>query len=108
MAAGYIPVELPDVLSGIQCAVTRRSLDGTGPFLPAEAFSVAEALDSFTLSGARASFEEKIKGRIREGMLADFVVLDRDPFETAPEELHSLKVLRTVLGGETVFAEETE
>lgn len=102
------PVELPDVLAGIQCAVTRRSLDGTGPFLSAEAFSVAEALDSFTLSGARASFEEKIKGRIREGMLADFVVLDRDPFETAPEELHSLKVLKTVLGGETVFAEETE
>ena len=58
------PVELPDVLRGIQCAVTRTSLDGTGPYLPKEAFTVKEALDSFTISGARASFEENKKGRI--------------------------------------------
>ena len=43
------PVELPDVMRGIECAVTRTSLDGTGPYLPAEAFTIREALDSYTI-----------------------------------------------------------
>ena len=50
------PVELPDVMAGIECAVTRMSRDGTGPYLPEQAFTVREALDSFTLRGAEASF----------------------------------------------------
>ena len=97
------PVELPDVASGIECGVTRRSKDGTGPFLPREALTVREALDSYTESGAKASFEEQIKGRIQAGMLADFVVLDRDPFSIPAEELHTLRVIKTVLGGKCVF-----
>ncbi len=66
------PVEKPDVLAGIQCAVTRAPLQGGAPYLPGEAFTVAEALDSFTLRGAEASFEEGFKGRIAPGYLADF------------------------------------
>ena len=98
------PVELPDVMEGIECAVTRCSLDGTGPYLPGEAFSVQEALDSFTVHSAEASFEEDRKGRIREGYLADFVILGRDPFETAPRELHRIPILATYLGGRCVYA----
>ena len=97
------PVELPNVMAGLQCAVTRQSLDGFGPFLPREAFTVQEALESFTAAGARASFEENKKGRIREGMLADFVVLDGDPFHIDPTDLHSISVQAAYLGGEKVF-----
>ena len=69
------PVESPEVLAGIQCAVTRRDLKGYGPYLPEEAFTVKEALDSFTQGGAYAGFEETVKGRIEPGHLADFTVL---------------------------------
>ena len=98
------PVELPDVMEGIECAVTRCSLDGTGPYLPEEAFTVQEALDSFTIRSAEASFEETVKGRIAEGYLADFVILGADPFETAPTQLHSIPILATYLGGRCVYS----
>ena len=98
------PVELPDVMRGIECAVTRCSIDGTGPYLPHEAFIVREALDSFTIRGAEASFEEDFKGRIAPGYLADFTVLDRDPFEAEPRTLHEIRVLSTWLGGRCVYS----
>lgn len=76
------PVELPIPLRGIQCAVTRKSLDGIyGPYLPDQALTVKEALDAYTIAGAWASFEESIKGDIKSGMLADFVILDEDPLD---------------------------
>ena len=97
------PVEKPDVLAGIQCAVTRRDLKGFGPYLPEEAFTVREALDSFTAAGAYASFEETIKGQIRSGMLADFTVLGADPFEADASELKNIPILGTYLGGKQVY-----
>ena len=98
------PVELPDVLAGIQCAVTRRDLKGQGPYLPDQAFTVQEALDSFTSAGAYASFEETFKGKIQPGMAADFVILGGNPFETDHGKLKEIPVLETVLAGKTVFA----
>ena len=97
------PVELPDVMAGIECAVTRMSRDGTGPYLPEQAFTVREALDSFTLRGAEASFEEKIKGRIAPDFLADFTVLAENPFEAEPRRLHEIAVVGAYLGGKRVF-----
>ena len=97
------PVENPDVLAGIQCAVTRSDLHGAAPYLPQEAFTVQEALDSFTIAGAWASFEEDFKGRIRPGMAADFVVLGQNPFETAPTDLKTIPILQTFLTGKEVF-----
>lgn len=98
------PVELPRVLHGIQCAVTRTCLDGSQPpYLPREAFTVQEAIDSFTSGGAFASFEETTKGRIQPGMLADFVVLGENPFETASNAIQNIPVLATYLGGRRVF-----
>ena len=97
------PVELPDVMAGIQCAVTRKNLRGdAGPYLPEQAFTVQEALDSYTVHGAEASFEETRKGRIAPGMLADFVVLGENPFTAAPETLSQIPVLATYLGGRRV------
>lgn len=97
------PVELPFAMGGIQCAVTRSTLNGEGPYLPGEAFSVAEALDSYTSAGAYASFEEHIKGRIEPGMLADFVILDDDPFTVEPSKIKDIPVLATWLGGKQVY-----
>ena len=97
------PVELPDVMEGIECAVTRRSMDGTGPYLPAKAFTVREALDSFTVRGAEASFEEDRKGRIAPGYAADFTILDRDPFMTPASQLHTIPVRACYLDGRCVY-----
>ena len=97
------PVELPNVMGGIQCAVTRQDLKGSNPYLPQEAFTVREALDSFTVAGAKASFEETIKGEIKPGMLADFVVLGENPFETEPKKLKDIPIFATYLGGRMVY-----
>ncbi len=98
------PVELPFALGGIQCAVTRTDLSGRArPYLPDEAFSVAEALDSYTASGAHASFEEREKGKIAPGMLADFVILDEDPFVVNPGEISAIPIWATYVGGRLVF-----
>ena len=96
------PVEAPDVMSGIQCAVTRQDLHGCAPYRPDQAFTVKEALDSFTKAGAYASFEEDIKGQIQTGMLADFVILGADPFQTAPDRLKDIPILQTWLDGKPV------
>lgn len=99
------PVELPFALGGIQCSVTRQNLKGTlPPYLPHEAFTVQEALDSYTSQGAYASFEENKKGKIAEGMLADFVVLENDPFAVDASCIKDIKVLATHLGGKAVYS----
>lgn len=97
------PVEYPNVLGGIQCAVTRRDLKGHGPYLPEQAFTVREALDSFTKAGAWASFEEDVKGQIKPGMLADFVVLGEDPFTVEEGKIKDIPVLSTYVGEKRVY-----
>ena len=98
------PVEPPDVMTGIQCAVTRKPVTRSQEhaYLPQEALSLSQALLSFTAYGAYASFEESTKGRICEGMLADFVVLGIDPFETDPQYLHQIPIMQTIIGGTPV------
>lgn len=98
------PVELPFALGGIQCAVTRQNLNGTvDPYLIDEAFSVQEALDSYTSWGAYASFEEKVKGKIEKDMLADFVVLSQSPFEVEKNKIKDIEVLQTWVDGKRVY-----
>ena len=58
---------------------------------------------AYTTGSAYAEFEEKEKGTLAPGMLADFVVLDRDITKVKPEEILKTKVLRTVVGGQTVY-----
>lgn len=98
------PVELPIPLRGIQCAVTRQSLDGKyGPYLPEQALSVKQALDSYTVGGAYASFEEDIKGDIKVGMLADFVILEKNPFAVNASEIGKIHVEATWIDGHCVY-----
>lgn len=101
------PVELPDALACMQCAVTRTTLrDHVGPYLPEQSFTVQEALDSYTLAGARASFEEETKGRIAPGMLADFVILGQNPFAVEAEKIREIPVEEVYVGGVKVWARE--
>ncbi len=98
------PVEWPDPMRGVQCAVTRQPLDGSlPPYRPEEAFTVEEALQLYTWEGAYASYEEHIKGRIAPGMAADFVILSGNPFETPAQELAEIHARQTFLGGRCVF-----
>lgn len=62
-----------------------------------------EAIDSFTKSGAVASFEEGKKGEIANGQLADFVVLSEDPFKADANTLHRIEAKATYLGGKCVY-----
>ena len=65
--------------------------------------SAHDALAGYTAAAARVTREQSDKGRIAVGLLADFVVLDGDPLDSGPVDLAALKVLRTVVGGETIF-----
>lgn len=96
------PCGMQDVLTAVQAMVTRRSSEGL-PIGLSQRVSVDEALRIYTLGGAYASFEESEKGTLEPGKLADMVFLSKDPFTAAPEDLRTIEVARTVLGGRTVF-----
>ena len=99
------PVEYPNPMRGLQCAVTRQPLDGSlPPYRPEEAFTVEEALQIYTAAGAYASHEEHFKGQIKPGMAADFVILDGSPFDVPAGEIHKIKTLQTFLGGRCVYS----
>jgi predicted amidohydrolase YtcJ len=96
------PVSAFQPLKGIRDAVCE--LTGSGaPYVPAEAIGVEEALRAYTVAGAYASFEERIKGQIAPGMLADFAVLAQDPRTVAPTALANIPVTMTIVGGETIY-----
>ncbi|MDL2294271.1 amidohydrolase [Ruminococcaceae bacterium OttesenSCG-928-D13] len=99
------PVESFDVLRGIACAVTRMGQDGQPPggWLPQQALTVEQAVYGYTMGGAYAACEERIKGSLTAGKLADMVVLDRDIFTTPPGEIKDAQVDMTVMGGALVW-----
>ena len=96
----------PTPLDGIYAAVTRRTLDGANPdgWVPQQKITVERALGAYTSEAAYASFEEDVKGTLRPGMLADFVLLDRDITAIPAEEIAGTEVLKTVVGGRIVFS----
>ena len=93
-------------LEGIDAAVNRRTLDGKRPggWIPEQKIAVEEALRAYTATAAFAGFEEKEKGTLARGKLADFVVLSRDPLSIPVRELDGVRVDRTVAGGRTVYS----
>jgi predicted amidohydrolase YtcJ len=97
------PVEPVTPFRGIYAAVTRKSEDGKQEYFSAQRLTIDQALAAYTTGSAFAEFDEKDKGKIVPGMLADFVVLDRDLTASSPEKLLGTKVLRTVVGGKTVY-----
>ena len=97
------PVEPVSPFRGLYAAVTRKSENGKQEYFPEQRLTMDQAIAAYTLGSAFAQFEEKEKGKLVPGMLADFAVLDRDPAATSPEKLVGIKVLRTVVGGKTVY-----
>jgi predicted amidohydrolase YtcJ len=89
----------------IYAAVTRATLDGKNPdgWIPEQKLSVAEAVEAYTLGSAFAEFQEKEKGTLTPGKLADFVVLSDDIFRIPPAQIKNVKVEATYLGGKLVY-----
>ena len=100
-ASDYTPGPF-EPLMAIQSMVTRTDYRGR-VWGANQKVTVAEALRIATANGARASYEEKLKGTISPGKLADFVMLEKDPHEAAPDTIKDIKVVRTVAGGRTTF-----
>ena len=92
-------------LLGIYAAVTRQTLDGTPAegWFPQERVDLETALRAYTVNNAWAAGEEALKGALEVGKLADLVVLDRDLFAIAPEEIKATEVLATFVGGRLVL-----
>ncbi len=97
------PVESVSPFRGIYAAVTRKNEAGTETFHPEQRLTMAETLYAYTQGAAYAEFAEDWKGKLAPGFVADFVVLDRDLMAVSPEEILAAQVLRTVVGGRTVY-----
>jgi predicted amidohydrolase YtcJ len=97
------PVEPVTPFRGLYAAVTRKSEDGKREYFPEQKISIDQAIAAYTTGSAFAEFTEKEKGTLAPGKLADFVVLDRDIRSIKPAEILGTKVLRTVVGGKTVY-----
>jgi predicted amidohydrolase YtcJ len=95
------PVEIPNVIKGIDLAVNRE-INGN-IFLPNEKISVFNAVKYFTTDAAYFSYDEDKKGKLLPGMLADFVIIDKDIFEIDETSIKDIKILMTYIGGKRVF-----
>jgi predicted amidohydrolase YtcJ len=99
------PVEELDPLAGIVAGV-RRTLDERPPWRPGQALTLDEVLHATCIAPAWLEHQEQRRGTLRPGMLADLVVLDRDPYECAPEDLGELRVVATMVGGHWTHRDE--
>src|SRR5262245_23165417 len=97
------PVEPITPFRGIYAAVTRKNEAGNKEYFPDQKLTINDTLKAYTVGAACAEFAERDKGGLAPGMLADFIVLDRDITKVAPGEILKTKVLRTVVGGKTVY-----
>jgi hypothetical protein len=97
------PVEPVTPFRGLYAAVTRQSEDGKKSYFPEQKLTMEQAIAAYTSGSAFAEFAEKQKGKLAPGMLADFIVLDQDVTSVPFDKITSTKVLRTVVGGKTVY-----
>ncbi|MDX2048425.1 MAG: amidohydrolase [Chitinophagaceae bacterium] len=99
------PVAPAVPLLGIDAAVNRQTLDGKNPggWYPQQKITVEQALKCYTVNNAYAGFQENKLGKLKTGMLADFVILSENLFEIAPEKIKEVKVLKTIVNGKEVY-----
>ena len=90
---------------GLYAAVTRATLDGKKPngWFPEQKLTVAEAVHAYTMGSAYAEFQEKEKGSITPGKLADMVLLSDDIFSIDPVKIREVKVVKTIVGGKVIW-----
>ena len=100
------PVESPNPFLGLYAAVTRRRADGSPSaegWYAEQKLTMAEAWEGFTLGPAYAAYMENRLGRLATNHLADLIVLEKDPFTCAPEDLLTMQSSATMVGGEWVY-----
>jgi predicted amidohydrolase YtcJ len=99
------PGETLNPFYGMYAAETRQTPDGEpeGGWYPDQCLNREEVLKAYTFEAAYSGFEEKFKGKLVPGMLADFIVHSDDIFTISSHELLSLKVEQTYVGGELVY-----
>ncbi len=90
------PVEIPDVIKGLNALVTRNG------FEPQECITMWEALKTYTINAAYAAFEEHLKGTLTPGKFADMVILDQDPLEINKKKIKEIEVVETIIRGKSV------
>ena len=102
------PVESPNPLWGFYAAITRQDHAGNpaGGWYPDQRLTREEALRGFTLAGAYAAFQEKDRGSLETGKLADFVMLSDDIMQAPAAAILKTRVTLTVLGGEIVYSSQ--
>lgn len=90
---------------GLYAAVTRATLDGKNPkgWFPEQKLTLEESVRAYTMGSAYAEFQEKEKGSITRGKLADMVILSEDIFSIDPVKIREVKVLKTIVGGKVVW-----
>ncbi|HWG39335.1 MAG TPA: amidohydrolase, partial [Candidatus Acidoferrales bacterium] len=91
------PVEPITPFRGLYAAITRKNEAGTKEYYPEQKLTIDHAIYAYTIGSAYAEFAEEKKGQLTPGMLADFIVLDRDITKVAPPEILKTRVLRTVV-----------
>jgi len=96
------PVENVDPIPNYYAAVTRKLPDGR-VFYGDQKMSRMEALYSYTMANAFATFEENVKGSLSTGKLADITVLTKDITKVPDEEIKTAKVAYTIIGGKVVY-----
>jgi predicted amidohydrolase YtcJ len=100
------PVEELDPLQGITAGVL-RTLDERPPWRPEQAVTLEQALRATCIEPAWLARDERRRGRLAPGMLADLVILDRDPAGCPAEELNEVQVLATMVGGSFTYVSDT-
>ena len=98
-----------DPMRGLHNAVNRRTIEGnpSGGWIPEQRVTPDQALRAYTVTGSYASFEEKIKGIIAPGMLADIIVLSQDIFKIDPLKIHETRVVLNVFDGKIIYRNST-
>jgi predicted amidohydrolase YtcJ len=89
----------------LYAAVTRETLDGKNPggWFPEQKLTLAEAIEAYTMGSAYAEFQEKEKGSVTPGKLADLVIVSEDLFKIDPVKIQDARVLTTIVGGKVVW-----
>jgi len=102
------PVSPASPLFGIYAASTRRTLDHKHPegWVESEKITVEQALNAYTKNAAFSSFDDKIKGTLAVGKLADFVLLETNILKIHPNEIKNVKVIATYVGGKKMYGNE--
>ena len=103
------PVESPNPFENIYAAVTRKDFNGQPPlgWMPEQRISVEEAIRAYTDYPAYASGEEKEKGTLEKGKLADLIVINKDIFTLESDEIKKVFVIMTMIDGEIVYSRKT-